>query len=129
MKEYKLDKKTVRINGQSYEGHFPEAHSKVKGVVYRVTNLNAWDKYANIANWHTTCFVLWKDREKWERIYDGPQEDFEINNQTVRTAAGLYEILFMLESERVRNGVLRKKEVADLRRERKKIDKKLEELL
>ncbi len=121
-KEYKYSEKDVKISGWTYKAVFPEKHSTVDGLIYHSYNTNAGDSWANIPNWQVLCFVLQKGKKEWKCLYGGPASDFPY-------PTGIYPILFALESKKVREKFLKKKEVSELKKEIREKSKRLEVLL
>jgi hypothetical protein len=114
MKEYTYKEKILTINKVKHKVIFPENHSSIDALFYKVVDLNAWDDYANITNWHTLCMVLRKGKKEWEKIYEGSTRNFKINGKIIGTC-GIFNLLFQLENEKVRNEIKKKAEIKELK--------------
>lgn len=119
--DYKYTHKNVKIGGRSYQAHFPEEHTKIKGIVLDCKNLNEHDSYANSPNWYLKVFVKSKEGRRWERVYDGSPNGFP------KYSNGLNAIVFNLEDEEFKREVLAKERVRDLRKAIRDSERELKE--
>jgi hypothetical protein len=125
MKEYIYKEKIVTINKVKQKVIFPENHSGIDALFYKVVDLNAWDDWANITNWHTLCMILEKDKKKWKTIFNGSTRDFRINGLSIGNS-GIFTILFQLEDEKIRNNFLKKAKIKELKNRIKEDTKRLQ---
>lgn len=125
MKEYKFKEEIKIVNNQKHEVIIPEKHSTIDALILKTINLNAWDDWANIPNWHTLCKVLKKGEKDWETLYDGSTRGFKINDIIVRSL-GIYNVLYLLENRKVRNNIFKKEQIKELENRIKKDTKRLQ---
>lgn len=125
MKEYKFKEEIKIVNNQKHEVIIPEKHSTIDALILKTIDLNAWDDWANITNWHTLCMVLRKGEKVWETLYDGSTREFKINGVYIGHT-GIFNILFQLESEKVKNRYEKKAEIKELEDRIKKDTKRLQ---
>lgn len=126
-KEYEYKEEEVIIDGYKYIGIFPEIHSRIKGLVVLTVDLNADDDYANITDWHTISFVLYKKSKNWKKVYQGRPSNFNINGK-FPSSMGFYDVLFMLETNKVRKQLEKEHEICYLKNVIKKDIKRLKQL-
>lgn len=127
MKEYKYKEVKKIVCGKKHTVIIPEKHSRIDKLVFETIDLNAWDSYANLTNYHTTCLILKKGEKEWETLYQGLTRKFKINGEYVG-GIGIYNILFQLETERVRNNFIKKAEIKELKDKIKRDSQRLKEL-
>lgn len=107
MKEYKYTEVKRIINGKKYNVIIPEKHSTIDALLYEVKDLNAWDQWANISNYHTLCMVLRKGEKRWENLYNGSSSYFELNGINMKNK-GIYHVLVQLEKKEIRDRIIKK---------------------
>ena len=128
MKKYEYKEKILTINKEKHHVILPENHSGIDALFYKVVDLNAWDEWANITNWQTICMVLRKGKKEWEKIYSGTTRNFNINGVRLGSC-GIFNVLFQLENEDVRNDIIKKTEIKELKERIKRDTKRLKELI
>lgn len=128
MKEYNYKEKILTINKVKHEVILPENHSTIDALFCKTINLNADDDWANITHWHTLCMVRRKGKREWEKLFSGDTRDFKINGLSIGNS-GIFTILFQLENEDVRNDIIKKARIKELKDRIKKDTKRLKELM
>ena len=126
---YKLSNKKVTIKGKKYKAYFPNKHSRVSGIVIECWDENAGDSYANITDYHSKVYVLWKGDKDWKEIHNGKGTHFNVNGVNLDVGDGLNYILIELESENVKNKDYQKKEIMALKKKISDDTKRLKELV
>ena len=121
-------KEKVSLEGETYEAMYPEKHSRVKGLIFRTVDKNNYNGWGAIPWVHTKCFVLWKGKKNWEKIFDGHPSEFNLGNFNAKNG-GYFPLLFELESEKIRDNYLRKQEIKTIKREIKQKTGRLENLI
>ena len=127
MKEYKYKAEKRIVKGKKYDVIIPKNHSKITHLIYETIDINANDSYANISRWHTTCMVIRFGKTKWEILYDGNRGGFYLNGESMLDG-GIFNILFQLESRKVRSLYLRIELIKFLQVRIKKDSQKLKRL-
>lgn len=127
MKEYNISEKIKKVNNEKHIVVIPEKHSNIKALILETRDLNAWDDWANITNYHTLCMVLKKGEKEWETLHDGSTHTFKINGVYAK-GVGILNVLFLLETEKVRNNFIKKTEITNLKNRIKKDSKRLKKL-
>jgi len=128
-KDYHFSEKIVKIGGDSYRAVFPDKHSTIQGIILHTYDQNANDSWANIRDYQTACYILWKGSTKWQKEYEGKTRDFKIRGKEIQADLGDYLVVFALENEKIIEKHNKKYEIQDLKREIKEKQKRLEELL
>lgn len=111
---YDCDFRKVRIYGDSYEAWFPAEHSQVEGLVCHTINDNYGEPFGTIPHWIVTCYVKWKGKRGWEDfdiIEHAKKEGYQFTNRI-----GIDNLLLTLEKPEVREAILKKAKIAELRR-------------
>lgn len=113
MKEYKYKKEKRIIKHKEYNVIVPDKHSTIKALVFETKDLNADDDWANITRYYTLCMILEKGESEWVTLYDGVSRSFTINGKNI-FGHGIYNLLFQLESDKVRKRIFIKAEIERL---------------
>ena len=128
-KEYKYKEKRVQINGRQFKAIFVKEHSTVTGLINHTYDNNSWDPYANIIDYRTICYILWKGSKEWKKEYEGKSRGLKVRGKKIGAFDGLYRILFEHENEDIRKAFFKKQEIKDLKKEIKEKSRRLEELI
>lgn len=127
MKEYKYTKEERTVNGKKYNVIIPDKHSTIDALIFETEDLNAWDSYANITRYRTICLTLRKGEKEWETLYDGPTRLFKLNGDYIGIY-GIFNLLFQLESEKVRERITKREKIKELKDRISRDSKRLKEL-
>ena len=127
MKTYKYKQTKRKINGIKHTVIIPEKHTVIQALVLETIDLNAWDDYANITCYHTTCLILEKNSKDWKTIYNGLTESFKIDNNKMYSH-GYFLVLFELETEKFKQKYYKKEKIKLLKHNIKKYTSELKEL-
>ena len=128
MKEYNYKEKKRIVKNKKYNAIIPDEHSTISALIFETKDLNAWDDYANITNYHTLCMIQKKGKREWEVLYDGATREFKLNGVHLG-CAGIFSVLYQLETQKVRHDLHRKAEIKQLKDRIKKDSRTLKILL
>lgn len=124
-KEYEYEDKEVNINGHKMKAMFPKNHSRVTGIFYEWKDSNWQDRqdgWANISDWHLTFWILWNGNTVWECITDKKWQERHWRD------GGMFRLLFALESDKEREKIKKRNEIADCKATIKRCTARLTQL-
>lgn len=90
--------KEENINGDQLEAIYVERHGRIDAIAVYSKNVNSNDPWANITKWIRCLYVKYKGEKEWTIIVDEECRKSDIDLRI----AGIYDILFRLEDERIK---------------------------